>query len=214
AIAASVRSDTRLIYLANPNNPTGTWFDDAALELLLARVPATVLVVVDEAYHEFVDAPGLTSALAFANRFPNLVVTRTFSKAHALAGLRVGYLVADARVVAVIERLRESFNVNSVGLAGAEAALSDRAHVELVRSFNAAEREWLAGQLVARGYVILPSQTNFILVDLAHDAADLERHLFDRGVIVRPMGGYGLSNTVRISIGCRIDNQRLLDALP
>ena len=214
ALATAVRDDTRLVYLANPNNPTGTWFDDGALERFMARVPAHALVVVDEAYHEYVGAPGLTTALSLAARHPNLVVTRTFSKAYALAGLRIGYLVAHPSVVAVLDRLRESFNVNTVALAGAEAALADREHLQRVRAFNAAERHWLADALRARGLVCLPSQTNFLLVDLGHDAADLEGRLFGRGVIVRPMGGYGLAHTLRISVGGRADNQRLLDALP
>jgi len=214
AIAAAVRPDTRLIYLANPNNPTGTWFGDEALAHFLAEVPPDVLIVVDEAYHEYVDAPGLTSALAFAERHPNLIVTRTFSKAHGLAGLRVGYLVAHPSVVAVLERMRESFNVNGVALAGAEASLADRGHLAEVRAFNASERARLRDALAQRGYVSLPSQTNFLLVDLGRDAANFERHLFERGVIVRPMGGYGLTQTVRISVGSREENGRLLDALP
>lgn len=214
ALAAAVRDDTRLVYLANPNNPTGTWFDDGALERFMAGVPDTVLVVVDEAYHEYVDARGLTTALGLAALHPNLVVTRTFSKAYALAGLRIGYLVADPGVVAVLDRLRESFNVNTVALAGAEAALADREHLRRVRAFHAAERAWLAGALGARGMACLPSQTNFLLIDLGGDAAALEARLFARGVIVRPMGGYGLAHTLRISVGGRADNQRLLDALP
>lgn len=214
AMAAAIRADTRIVYLANPNNPTGTWFDDAALERFLARVPRGVLVVVDEAYNEFVDAKGLTTALKFADRHPNLVVARTFSKAYALAGARVGYLVADASVVAVLERMRESFNVSSFALAGAEAALGDREHLDDVRAFNANERDWLVAELAQRGYESLPSQTNFVLVDLGRDAASLERHLFDRGVIVRPMGGYGLPQTLRVSVGSRAENERLLAALP
>lgn len=214
AMAAAIRADTRLVYLANPNNPTGTWFDDAALARFLERVPENVLVVVDEAYYEYVDVAGLTTALRFAERYPNLIVTRTFSKAYALAGLRVGYLVAHASVVAVLERLRESFNVNSLALAGAEAALADNEHLAHVHAFNASERGWLVAALMARGYRCLPSQTNFVLVDLARDAAELERHLFERGVIVRPMGGYGLANAVRISIGSRAENERLLRTLP
>lgn len=214
AIAAAVRPDTRLVFLANPNNPTGSWFSDGELATLLKRVPESTLVVVDEAYHEFVDAEGPRSALGLSVRHPNLVVTRTFSKAHALAGLRVGYLVADAGVVEVIERLRESFNVNAIALAAAEAALADREHIEHVRAWTLAERTWLAGELAARGYDVLPSQTNFLLVDLGRDAAELEQHLFARGVIVRPMGGYGLGHTLRISIGRRDENERLLAALP
>ena len=214
AMAKSVRRDTRIVYLANPNNPTGTWFDDAALADFLAKVPRDVLVVVDEAYHEYVDAPGLTTALAFADRHPNLIVTRTFSKAYGLAGMRVGYLVAHPGVAAVLERLRESFNVNNVALAGAAAALRDKPWLAKARAFNRAEREWLREELLERGYRCLPSQTNFLLCVLPRDAAKLEWHLFERGVIVRPMGGYGLPRTLRISVGSRAENRRLLRALP
>jgi len=214
AMAAAVRGDTRIVYLANPNNPTGTWFDDAALDRFVARVPRDVLLVVDEAYGEYIDAPGLSSALRMANRCPNLIVTRTFSKAYALAGLRVGYLIAHPSVVAVVERLRESFNVNNIALAAAEAALGDAMHLAKAKAWNASERAWLADALLSRGYRVLPSQTNFVLVDLGRDAAPFEKHLFERGVIVRPMGGYGLGESVRISIGSRAENQRLLDALP
>jgi len=214
AMAAAIRGDTRIVYVANPNNPTGTWFDDAALERFVARVPRDVLLVVDEAYGEYVDAPGLSSALRLADRHPNLIVTRTFSKAYALAGLRVGYLIAHPSVVAVVERLRESFNVNNVALAAAEAALGDAAHLAKAKAWNTSERTWLAKALESRGYRVLPSQTNFVLVDLGRDAAPFETHLFERGVIVRPMGGYGLGESVRISIGSRAENQRLLDALP
>jgi histidinol-phosphate aminotransferase len=213
ALAAAVRDDTRLLYLANPNNPTGTWFEDAALERLLDRVPATTLVVVDEAYHEYVSAPGLTSALQFLPRHPNLIVTRTFSKAYALAGMRVGYALSAPEVAAVLERLRESFNVNGLALAAAEAALADQAHVARARDWNRAEREALAARLRALGHRVLPSQTNFVLVDFGRDAAPIERLLFERGVIARPMGGYGLGDCLRISVGTRAENERLLDAL-
>lgn len=213
AIAAAVRADTRIVFLANPNNPTGSWFTDAELEAFLERVPPTTLVVIDEAYNEFVDVQGLTSALRFAARFPNLVVSRTFSKAYALAGLRVGYLLADPSVIAVLERLRESFNVNLLALVAAEAALKDSEYVQKVRYWTMIERNWLAKQFMARGYSVLPSQTNFILVQIGEDAAKLEAHLFARGAIVRPMGGYGLPDTLRISVGSRVENERLLEAL-
>lgn len=214
AMAAAVRADTRLVYLANPNNPTGTWFNDAQLGEFLARIPQSTLVVVDEAYHEYVDAPGLGTALKFAAASPNLVVTRTFSKAYALAGLRVGYLVADPGVVGIIERLRESFNVNGLALAAAEAALSDQTHLDRVRNWTRDERDWLRAGLEQHGYRVLPSQTNFLLVDAGSDADALQAHLLDQGVIVRPMNGYGLGNTIRISIGTRAENGQLLAALP
>ena len=213
AMAAAIDSRTRLVFLANPNNPTGTWFDDAALAAFLAAVPRDVLVVVDEAYHEYVDAPGLTTALALAPRHPNLVVTRTFSKAHGLAGLRVGYLVADPGVVAVLERRRESFNVNSLALAAAAAALEDHPHLARVRRRNARDRQSLARHLAARGYACLPSQANFLLVDTGVDAGPLERHLLASGVVVRPMGGYGLPRALRISVGSAVEHARLLGAL-
>jgi len=214
AIASAIRSDTRIVYLANPNNPTGTWFDDAALQRFLARVPPTTLVVVDEAYAEFVTAPGLTSALQFLPHHPNLFITRTFSKAYALAGLRVGYALSAPEVAAVFERLRESFNVNSLALVAAEAALGDQLHVAKGRDWNLCEREWLGERLRACGLRVLPSQTNFVLVDFARDAAPIERALFERGVIARPMGGYGLPECLRISVGSRAENERLLAALP
>lgn len=214
AMANTIRANTRIVYLANPNNPTGTWFDDAALAAFLEKVPRNVLVVMDEAYHEYVEAPGLTTAFTFADKHPNLIVTRTFSKAYGMAGLRVGYLVAHPDVVAVLERLRESFNVNNVALAGAAAALADKPWLAKARAFNRAEREWLREELLERGYRCLPSQTNFLLCVLPRDATKLERHLFERGVIVRPMGGYGLPRALRISVGSRAENRRLLRALP
>jgi histidinol-phosphate aminotransferase len=214
AMAAAIQADTRLVYLANPNNPTGTWFTESALEIFLGKVPQTCLVIVDEAYQEFVDAPGVGTAIRMLDRYPNLVVTRTFSKAYALAGLRIGYLIADASVVDVLERLRESFNVNGLAQVAALAALADAQHLETVCRWTRTERQWLSAELSSRGYRVLPSQTNFILVKLSGDAGPLERHLFERGVIVRPMGGYGLGHTVRISLGTRAENERLLAALP
>ncbi|WP_413623729.1 histidinol-phosphate transaminase [Luteibacter sp. Lutesp34] len=214
ALASAVTANTRLVYLANPNNPTGTWFGDDALETFLGKVPADTVVVVDEAYHEYVDASGLTTAARFLDRFPNLVVTRTFSKAYALAGLRIGYMLSHPSVAAVCERLRESFNVNGVALAAAEAALGDRDHLARVRDTNSVDRAWLADALTARGFRVLPSQTNFLLLDLGRDAAAFEAHLFERGVIVRPMVGYRLPHTVRVSVGSRAELDRLLEHLP
>ena len=213
AMAAAIRTDTRLVYLANPNNPTGSSFSDVELEAFMARVPGDVIVVVDEAYHEYVDRPGLSTAMHLLDKHRNLVVTRTFSKAYGLAGLRMGYLAADASVATVLERLRESFNVNGIALAAAEAALGDEAHLGRVRDTNASDRAWLAGELTARGLRVFPSQTNFLLVDTGGDAAALEARLFAAGVIVRPMAGYGLGQTVRISIGSRGELDRLLEQL-
>jgi len=213
AIAAAIDADTRLVYVCNPNNPTGTWFPTAALRTFLERAPANVLVVVDEAYAEYVDDPALESALGLLPDFPNLVVTRTFSKAYGLAGLRVGYACAEPRLLAVLDRLRESFNVGIPGLVGAEAALGDLAHVARVRAWNTLERSWLAAQLSLRGLRVAPSQTNFVLVDFGREAAPTEAALVARGVVPRPMVGYGLPSCLRITVGTRVDNARLLLAL-
>jgi histidinol-phosphate aminotransferase len=199
--------------LANPNNPTGTWFSTAALEEFLQKVGRDRLVVVDEAYIEYATDPGLVSSVSLLARHPNLLVMRTFSKAHGLAGLRIGYACGHVDLLAVMERVRESFNVNLVGLAAAQAALADAAHVAGVRAATAVERDWLAAQMRRRGLSVAPSQTNFLLVDFGHDASAMEAGLLARDVVPRPMRGYGLPTCLRISLGLRGDNQRFLDAL-
>ena len=213
ALRDAIGPRTRLVYLANPNNPTGTWFSDAAFASFLAGVPEHVLVVVDEAYAEFVDAAEYASALALRARYPNLVVTRTFSKAYALAGLRIGYAVADPALIAVMERVRESFNVNALGLAAAQAALADGEHLAASVAGNRAQRQALADALRARGLAVSPSQTNFLLVEFGAQTSRLEAALVARGVILRPMGGYGLGDCLRITVGTVDENARLLAAL-
>jgi histidinol-phosphate aminotransferase len=211
AIAAAIGPRTKLVYLANPNNPTGTWFGIDALSRFLLRVPSDVLVVVDEAYAEFAD-DGAT-ALTLRAAHPNLIVTRTFSKAYALAALRVGFAIAHRDCVAVLERIRESFNVNMAGLAAAEAALGDTDHLRWVLARNAEERENLDRALTARGGFVHPSRTNFVLVEFGPRAGAIESALLDRGIVPRPMGGYGLPGCLRITVGDRDENRRLLAAL-
>ncbi len=213
AIAAAVGADTKLVYLANPNNPTGTWFGRDALVAFLDRIPAGTLVVMDEAYAEMADAPDYASALELLARYPNLAVTRTFSKAYGLAGLRVGYLIGQPGLVAVMERLRESFNVNGPALAACEAALGDRAHLQWACARNAEQRAALSQALAQRGLRVFPSQTNFVLVQFGARTAQVEAALVERGVILRPMGGYGLGDCIRISVGNADENRRLLAAL-
>lgn len=210
ALAAAITPATRLLFFANPNNPTGTWFSTERLAWLLARVPEDVLVIIDEAYIEFADAPGLESTLPLRAKHRNLVVARTFSKAYGLAGLRIGYAVADPDVVALLERNRESFNVNSLGLVAAEAALGDAEHLAWVVARNAEERGWLRASLQARDLFVHPSQTNFLLVEFGSGTNAIEAALVERGVVLRPMGGYGLGECLRITVGTRSENQRLL----
>ncbi|MBW8850091.1 MAG: histidinol-phosphate transaminase [Xanthomonadales bacterium] len=218
AIAAAIAPSTRLVYLANPNNPTGTWFGAEAFAAFLAKVPEDVIVVVDEAYAEFVDAPEWASALGFVSSHPNLVVTRTFSKAYALAGLRVGYAIGHPGLIAVMERVRESFNVNTPGLAAAEAALADEEHLAWAVARTREQRAALTDALRARGLTVFPSQTNFLLVRFAApgdeaQVAAIDAALIDRGIVLRPMGGYGLGHCLRITVGDADENRRLLAGL-
>lgn len=213
AIAQAVAGNTRLIYLCNPNNPTGTWYSGDAFAALLAQLPADALVVVDEAYREYVTAADFQSARRWLARDPRVIVTGTFSKAHALAGLRVGYALAAPGLIAVLERARESFNVNTLGLAAAQAALADTAHIAHVRACNAEQRQWLADELRARGVFVYPSQTNFLLVEFGSSCAQIEARLLARGIVLRPMAGYGLAQCLRISLGTAAENARLLAVL-
>ncbi|WP_344758969.1 histidinol-phosphate transaminase [Luteimonas lutimaris] len=213
AIAGAITPATRLVYLANPNNPTGTWFARDAFAAFMARVPDHAIVVLDEAYAEIAAAPDFGSALPLLGAHRNLVITRTFSKAYALAGLRVGYAIAHSALAAVLERLRESFNVNAVALAAAEAALGDRGWLRDTLAANTREREALAAALRERGWPVSPSQTNFLLVEFGARTARIEQALLERNVVLRPMAGYGLPECLRISVGGPGENRRLLAAL-
>lgn len=212
-IARSVTAATRLVYLANPNNPTGTWFERDLLERFLQGLPSTALVVVDEAYAEYVTTETSLSAVPLLARYPNLIVTGTFSKCYGLAALRVGYALADPAVVSVMERLRESFNVNSLGLAAATVALADQAHVVMVRERNAMQRTRLAEEIRQRGYPVHPSQANFLLVEFGSRAAAIECALCEHGVVLRPVAGYGLPDCLRITVGTSDQNGRLIGLL-
>lgn len=213
SLRAALTPATRLVYLANPNNPTGTWMPAGELSALLDAVPPDVLVVVDEAYAELVDAPDYRSVLPDAVARGNVAVTRTFSKAYALAGLRVGFLVAHPDIVAVLEAARESFNVGVASLVGAEAALGDDAYMRRCAEDNAAQRQRLRDGLLARGWRVGPAQTNFLLVEFGRDAARIGDALLAAGVVLRPMGSYGLSQHLRVTVGTAAENAALLRAL-
>ncbi|MDQ3510557.1 MAG: aminotransferase class I/II-fold pyridoxal phosphate-dependent enzyme, partial [Pseudomonadota bacterium] len=189
-------------------------FGQAALAAFMARVPTSTIVVLDEAYAGLSGVEfDVASGLQLLGRHPNLVVTRTFSKAYALAGLRVGYLVGAPGLVAVMERVRESFNVNGPALAACEAALADEAHLLWTSERNRVERAALAQALRERGLRVFPSATNFLLCEFGADTPALEARLVSRGVVLRPMGGYGLPECLRITVGSRDENRRLLAVL-
>lgn len=215
AMLAAVTPATRLVFVANPNNPTGTWVQAAALEAFIARVPATALVVLDEAYFEYAGDAGCGDGFSWLARHPNLVVTRTFSKAYGLAALRVGFAAGHTDVADVLNRIRQPFNVNAIALEGARAGLGDRAHIARSVALVATERPRLARELAARGLAVLPSAGNFILAGLGTTtrAAALNDYLLRRGLIVRPVGNYGLAEYLRITVGRPEENTRLLAAI-
>ncbi len=214
AMQAAIREDTAMVFIANPNNPTGTLLSNAEIAEFLATAPERVIVVLDEAYTEFLDAP--SDALSWLARYPNLIVTRTFSKAYGLAGLRVGYALATTELADLINRLRQPFNVNSLGLAAAEAALGDTDFLAQSKQVNDAGRAQLVAGFGALGLSFIPSAGNFICVrvgDTAAAAQAVYQALLRQGVIVRPVANYGLHGYLRVSIGLETQNARFLAAL-
>jgi histidinol-phosphate aminotransferase len=214
AMAAAITPTTRLVFIANPNNPTGTWAAPAAVKALLERVAATTLVVLDEAYFEYGRARGTQDGVAWLAEHPNLVILRTFSKAYALAGARVGYAISHPEVADVLNRLRPAFNVNSIAQAGALAALGDQAHMRSAVDRTMGELTRVAANLKQLRLWSAPSAANFVLLRLSAPAAPVFERLLRRGLIVRPLAGYGLADCLRISIGLPQDNDRLLATLP
>ena len=215
AMAAAVDERTRVVYLANPNNPTGTRFDETALTAFLDAVPAHVWVVLDEAYAEYVSEPGYPDGIALAGRYPNLIVTRTFSKIHALAALRIGYSVSSPGFADLLNRVRQPFNANSLALAAAEAALADVDHAAESRRLNTAGMAQLTAGFEALALPWIPSAGNFVSVRLGprHAAGAVYDALLDEGVIVRPIANYGMPEHLRVTVGLGEENQRFLDAL-
>jgi histidinol-phosphate aminotransferase len=213
AIAAAVTAETRIIYLANPNNPTGTTFGAAEFGDFLDRVPPDVLVVLDEAYTHFADRIDMPRSVEHFHRRENLLIMRTFSKVYGLAGLRIGYGIARAGVVAAMNKLRTPFNVAGVSQAAALAALDDAEHVRRSIEANAAQRSRLSTELVKLGLRVVPSQSSFIFIDIGARATSLYNELLQEGVIVRPLGWMGFPNAIRISVGTPEENDRLLAAM-
>jgi len=213
AIFERVGPETRVVWIANPNNPTGTWLDGDRVHDFLASLPGHVICVVDEAYTEYAESDALGDASQWLERFPNLVVTRTFSKAYGLAGLRVGYALSNPGLADLLNRVRPAFNVNSLALVAAHAALGDRAFIERSREMNSAGMGQLGSGLERLGVKVGPSAANFVLARFGRSGAELNERLLARGIIVRPVANYGLDNYLRITVGTRAQNQRLLDAL-
>ncbi len=213
AMAAAVTDRTRLVFVANPNNPTGTWVGRKAVEKFLDALPDHVIAVFDEAYHEYVSRKTFPDTLAYVREGRPFIVLRTFSKAYGLAGLRIGYLLAPERYVLEMNKVRQPFNTNHLAQVAALAALDDERHLRRVVRLNKRERRFLEQQLHELGLSTLPSEANFLLVDIGRDGQDVYRKLLHRGVITRPMGGYGYPQHLRVTVGLPEENRRFIEEI-
>jgi histidinol-phosphate aminotransferase len=212
AMRAAIMPGTKIVFVANPNNPTGTWLTGAAVESFIASVPKDVIVVLDEAYNEFLEPSEQSASIKWLPKFPNLIVSRTFSKAYGLAALRVGYGVMDAALADLLNRVRQPFNVNSLAQAAAIAALDDVDYVTESRRLNREGLRQLGAGLEALSIRYVPSHGNFVLIDVG-DAAAVNLALLRQGVIVRPVANYGLPSFLRVTVGLPAENARFLAAL-
>src|SRR5437879_10649881 len=213
ADAIAAHPETRIVYLANPNNPTGTAFGMAELQAFMRRVPANVLVVLDEAYIHYADRPDMPDSVRFFREHKNLLIMRTFSKVYGLAGLRVGYAIGDPPVLEAMNKLRTPFNLTGVSQAAALAALDDTEHVNRSIRENAAERTRLTRRLTELGLRPVASHANFIFIDIGAEAQDLYNDLLHDGVIVRPLGWMGFPEAMRVSVGIAEENDKLLTVM-
>jgi histidinol-phosphate aminotransferase len=212
AMRAAIATNTRVVFVANPNNPTGTWIEPLALKDFIASVPASVLIVLDEAYNEYLDPTQVAPSAAWVAEHANLLVSRTFSKAYGLAALRVGYGIMDAKVADMLNRVRQPFNVNALAQAAALAALADQPYVEDSRRLNRDGKRQLEDGLRELGLGFVPSHANFLLVKVG-DAGRAYHRLLQAGVIVRPVANYGLPEWLRVTVGLADENRRFLAAL-
>jgi histidinol-phosphate aminotransferase len=211
-MADAIASDTRIVFLANPNNPTGTFHSGEAIESFLKLVPQDVIVVLDEAYNEYMAPAQRYDAVAWLQRFPNLVLSRTFSKIYGLAGLRIGYAAAHPDIADMMNRVRAPFNANSLALAAAEAALGDDEFLQRSYETNRAGMAQIIKGLDALGLQHIPSAGNFLAFKVG-DGAGVNHRLLKQGVIVRPIAGYGMPEWLRVTISTEPENARFLEAL-
>ena len=214
AMARAITERTRVIFVANPNNPTGTWTTSGDVRELLAATPDNVLVVIDEAYREYVDDARYPNCAPWVEHHPNLIVTRSFSKIYGLGGLRVGYAISSPLVADILNRVRQPFNVNQLAMVAAVASLQDDEHVAASIELNRTQLARLAEAFTGLGLSYVPSVGNFISVDVGRNALPVYDALLHHGVIVRPIGGgYAMPNHLRVTVGLESENTRFLGAL-
>ncbi len=213
AMRNAVTDRTRLIFVSNPNNPTGTWLTSDQLHKFLSSIPDHIFVLVDEAYFEYVEEADYPSSIKWINEFPNLIITRTFSKIHGLAGLRVGYGISHPEVAELLNRVRQPFNSNSLALAAAKAALQDSDHINRSIETNSAGLKQLIAAFKKMGLKYIPSVGNFICVEFEQDGLEIYKALLHKGMIVRPIGVYGMPNHLRITVGSEQENKQFIQSL-
>jgi histidinol-phosphate aminotransferase len=209
----TVQDNTKIIFVSNPNNPTGTFISPEDILRFIEQVPSNVVVILDEAYYEYLPAELQSASVSWINRFPNLLVTRTFSKIYGLASLRVGYGMANPELANILNRVRQPFNVNSFGLAAAAVALKDDAFVSASVAVNNEGMKALLSSIEGLGLKYIPSYGNFLTVEFEQEGIEIYQRLLRRGIITRPVGGYNLANHLRISIGIENENTRFIEAL-
>jgi len=213
AMADAITKKTRLVFVANPNNPTGTWVDEDTLRAFLCRVPDEVIVVLDEAYFDYARVPGYPDASSWINDFSNLLVTRTFSKAHGLASLRIGYGLSHPSVADLLNRVRQPFNVNGVAQTVAEVAIDDADHIAHSVQLNTVGMDYLIKAVNDLDLEHIPSAANFLCINVNRPAREVYEAMLQRGVIIRPVDNYGLPQHIRVSIGLPEENEKFVRVL-
>ena len=213
ALLSQIKDNTRIIFIANPNNPTGTWLTPSQLEQLFSNIKQDVIIVLDLAYTEYMDESVKPPIKQWLEKFPNLLVTQTFSKVYALAGLRIGYSISNPEIADILNRVRQPFNTNLLAQNAAIASLDDAEHVSKSVAMNNAGKTFLQDAFTEMGLAYLPTMGNFISVNVKQDGAALYDRLLQQGVIVRPVANYAMPEYLRITIGTQQQNERFIDAL-
>ncbi len=213
ALLQQIDESTRIIFIANPNNPTGTWLSPDALEALFNKIPENVIIVLDLAYTEYMDETVKPPITQWLKQFPNLLITQTFSKVYALAGLRIGYSISNPEIADVLNRVRQPFNTNMLAQTAAIASLADAEHVAKSVAMNNAGKIYLQDAFTELGLNYLPTMGNFISVNVKQDGLALYQKLLQQGVIVRPVANYDMPEYLRITIGSQIQNERFIETL-
>jgi histidinol-phosphate aminotransferase len=213
ALRGKINEATRVVFIANPNNPTGTWLAKSELEAFIQDIPSSIVVVIDEAYFEYVQEDEYPDTTRWVEKYSNLMVTRTFSKAFGLAGLRVGYSVTQSTLADLLNRVRQPFNVNAVAQAAALAALDDHEHIDQSVKINFSGLRQLSKAFEQEGWAYIPSVANFICVDVGRPGSEVYEALLHEGIIVRPIENYGLPNYLRLTVGRKDENDRMLQSM-